>query len=177
MRRFASIALFLSLGVVAGCSRRLPQGQFGTYARRPEQLVLSATDTLAVYRIKLWIFNTGEPPALQLEYEPPFSVADTAAVHREARRLWPVFAPYAEARHLTAAIVTATNLHVLGLWPIAWTSHVKSFGLVATRSTDGRWYFDGDSAPLPSPDPSGIPRIMDANGRPEAFEATAPTGL
>ena len=167
-------ATALTTGLLVGCSPALPAGQFGPYHRQSDHLILPTGDTLTVYRVKYWTFDSGEAPAIQLEYEPPFSVADTAAVHREARALWPYFVPYVEAQGLTGAIVTATNLHVRGLWPLAWRSHYDSFGFVAARGSDARWRFQNDSVPLPPADPSGIPRIIEPDGRPLSFDVTYP---
>jgi hypothetical protein len=89
----------------------------------------------------------------------------------EARRLWPAFAPYVEAQHLTRAIVTATNFHLYGVWPIAWTSGNQSFGYVAAVSTDGIWQYDRDNRPLPPADMSGEPKILDLDGTRLPFTA------
>src|SRR5437879_4471169 len=145
-----AMGLLIALATgVSACGRQLPQSQFGVYYRQTKHLILPSGDSVKVYRVKYWIFESG-PPALQLEYEPPFAVSDTAAVHREARLLWPFFAPYVEAKGLTGGIVTATNLHVYGIWPILWTSRSKSFGFVAQKGRDGRWRFENDTVPLPA---------------------------
>ena len=46
-----------------------PTGQFGPYHWKNEQLRLPDGDTLTVYRVKLWQFGDGSPPALQFEYD------------------------------------------------------------------------------------------------------------
>ncbi len=157
-----------------GCSPALPQGQFGPYYRQSKHLVLATAETLVVYRVKYWTFQDGSLPALQLEYEAPFLVSDTAAVRREAFRLWPAFAPYAEAKGLKAAIITATNFHVSGVWPIAWTSHQDHFGLLVFKHLSGQWRLQHDSVPLPPMDKSGQPRIIEANGKPFPLDSSLP---
>jgi hypothetical protein len=146
------------------CHSGLPRSQFGEYHRTNRHLVLADGETLTVYRVKTWTFEDGAPPALQIEYEPSFSVADSDAVREEARKLWPAFMPYVEAIHLTRAIVTATNFRLNGLWPVAWTSTNKSYGFVASRDTAGKWTFVGDPSPLPPAESPGIPRILNPDG-------------
>lgn len=174
--RYRSVSVFALAALLGACNTSLPRGQFGPYPRQPDQLRLPGGQVLPVYRMKLWTFSDGEPPAIQLEYEPPFSVSDTAAVHREARTVWPYFVRYLEANGLTGGIVTATNLRVSGLWPIAWTSHEQSFGFVASRGSDGRWRFKGDTVPLPPADQADEPRITDPHGQPLAFSLPRPAG-
>jgi hypothetical protein len=139
-------------------------------------LLLAPTEEVTVYRVKYWSFADGTPPALQLEYEPPFSVDDTVAARREAVHLWPAFAPYLEANGLTCAIVTATNLRRsirLLSWLPAWlpltTSYFHSFGLVAAKGPDGAWRFEGFTDPLPPAD-STVPRIQLSTGEPLTFD-------
>ena len=165
---------FAIVGLLAACSPALPQGQFGPYSRQSKHLILPRAETLKVYRVKYWAFTSGEPPAIQLEYEPPFSVSDSAAIRREARLLWPFFVPYLEAHNVTGGIITATNLHISGVWPIAWTSHNESFGVVADKSTDGHWRFKNDTVSLPAADPSRVPHITGIDGRPLPFTFTYP---
>jgi hypothetical protein len=157
------------VGIVAACNPQVPEGQYGSYDRRPGHLILESGDTLTVYRVKYWTFASGDPPALQLEYEAPFSVSDTLAVHQEVRLLWPDFAPYVEAQNLTAAIITATNLRIAGVWPLAWHSQARSNGVGATRGPDGHWRIAKDTSPLPAADRSGSPHIIDIDGKPLPF--------
>ena len=157
------------------CTPSLPHGEFGPYYRRSKHLLLPTGDTLLVYQVKYWNFSSGEPPALQLEYEAPFKVSDTNAVRREAVLLWPFFEPYVEAQHLQGAIITATNLRISGLWPVAWTSRDVHFGFIIVEEEDGRWHFAQDSVTLPPGDASGIPRIIDVTGEPLPFRIPFPT--
>ena len=162
------------LTLVCACSPGLPQGQFGPYYRQSEHLVLAATDTLTVYRVKYWTFKDGSSPALQLEYEAPFAVSDTAAVRREAFQLWPRFAPYVETKHLRAAIITATNFRLSGIWPIASTSHQKHFGLIAEKGPGDEWHLQRDATALPVSDSSGVARIIDRDGKALPFDFPLP---
>jgi len=142
-----------------------PMGQFGPYLWHNKQLRLPSGDTVTVYRVKLWQFTDGNPPALQFEYEPPFSVTDTARVRKELVRLWPAFAPYVEALHLTGAIVTATNLKRHGRPPLPWTATFHSFGLVLQRGADGVWRPKGKSGPsLPKSLGKDVFCIFEADG-------------
>ena len=135
---------------------------------------------MPVSRVKHWTFADGSPPALQLEYEPPIDVADSAAVRRFARAVWPVFAPYAAAAGTPAAIITATNLRRRG-GPLAWTATLHHFGVVAHRGPGGQWRLDGDTAALPPPGlgefgrPKG-PGIFEPDGTPLAPSAGAQVG-
>ena len=166
--------LLLSSLALAGCTAPTPVGQFGPYYRSNKFLRLDNGDSITVYRVKLWQFDNGEPPALQLEYESPTPVADTAAVLAFAARLWPAFRPYVDSAHVTGAILTATNLRRRG-WGRFGTTSFQSYGLVAGRGADGVWYLAGHPGPLPQPDPSGIPRIFEATGRAIPFKIDYPT--
>ena len=157
---------WLPIMLLLACNPTLPQGQFGPYSRTVMHLVLGPAETLTVYRVKYWTSNDGSAPALQLEYEAPFPVSDTAAVRREAIHLWPMFAPYVRGMGLSAGIITATNLRIRGLWPIAWSSQTHHFGFVVEEGSIGHWHFQHDTAQLPPPDTSGIERIIDAHGKP-----------
>jgi hypothetical protein len=130
-------------------------------------------DTFTVYRVKYWTFGSGDPPALQLEYAPPFSVSDTNGVRQLAARIWPAFAPYVTHLHLNAAVLTATNLDWSGN-DLAWTSRMHHYGVTAARQPDGRWYIAGSTVPLPPEDSSGTPRIIEASGQPMAFMVVPP---
>lgn len=152
--------------LLTGCNRSFPVGQFGPYSQRNAHFALNSNETLAVYRVKYWTFSDRSEPALQLEFEPPFLVSDTAAVRREAIRLWPKFGPYVKGMGLGAAIITATNLRVSGIWPFAWTSRVTSYGLVIQEGPLGHWRFRQDTTDLPTMDTTGVLAILDSLGTP-----------
>lgn len=157
---------FLAAIALVGCRPSLPRSRFGSYERETKTITLSSGATMKVYRIKYWTFQDGSAPALQLEYEPPFSVADTNAVRRAARELWPSFAPYVEANGLSSAIITATNLQWKGIWPVAWSAHTRSFTIILMRDSAGEWYADGDTVRFPAADLSSRPSITEASGAP-----------
>ena len=154
-----------------------PTGQFGAYHWHNKQLRLPDGDTLTVYRVKLWRFSSGEPSALQIEYEPPTSVADTAAMRRLLRRVWPAFAPYVEYLHLRNAIVTATNLTRHGAPPLPWTATFHSYGFVLQTDTQGQWSVKDDlrGITLPPSLGSDVFLIYEATGAP--FGPAALQGL
>src|SRR6266542_7100650 len=159
------------------CGPALTQGQFGSYYRETKHLVVAPSNTLTVYRVRYWSFKDGSSPALQLEYEAPFAVSDTEAVRREAFRLWPAFAPYVEAKRLRAAIITATNFRISGVWPIAWTSHQNHFGLIAQKGPGDQWHLQHDTTVLPPADSSGIARIIDVDGKPLSLDFPLPATI
>jgi len=160
--------------MLTACSTSLPHGPYGPYSRRTKHISLPSGETLVVYRLKYWTFRSPEPPAIQLEYEAPFAVSDTAAVQTETRVLWPFFVPYLEAKGVTAGIITATNLHILRLGPITWMGRTRSYGLVAHKGSDGVWRLETDSLPLPAADTSRLPRILDADGTRMRFDVPYP---
>ena len=126
---------------------------------------LASGDTLPVFRVKYWTFPDSSPAALQLEYEPPFDVTDTAAVRKLATSVWPEFAPHVERLELTMAILTATNMRrasAIQLRAAAW----HSWGFVARRDSAHAWRFDGDSEVLPPANPRAPLRIFFPNGAP-----------
>jgi len=143
-----------------------PASQFGPYHWHNEQLRLPSGDTLTVYRVKLWQFGDGSQ-ALQLEYEPPFSVSDSARVRAELVRVWPAFAPYVEALHLKAAIVTATNVTRHGAPPLPWTATFDSYGFVLKRAPDGAWTVDKERSGQVLPKSLGVDvfLIFEADGK------------
>jgi hypothetical protein len=143
--------------------------QFGAYPTTPATARLPDRREVAVYRVKHWAFDDGSAPALQLEYEPPFDVADTLAVRRFARDVWPVFVPYVMVAGTRAAILTATNLR-RRRWLVAGGATVRSFGLTAERGPDGVWRLAGEAQPLPASvrefgSPGGV-GIFRADGTP-----------
>jgi len=85
-----------------------------------------------------------------------------------------MFAPYVEAKHLRAAIITATNFRIVGFWPIAWTSHQSHYGLIAHKDSGDQWHLQDDGTALPPVDGSGIPRIIDGNGTPLPLDLPLP---
>ena len=168
------VAVFL---VGAGCDPAVPVSRFGAYREPTQSLRLAGGDMLPVYRVKLWRVAGGEPPALQLEYEPPFDVTDSVAARRFARAVWPVFVPYVEAAGAPAAIVTATNLRRRG-GRLFGTARMRHFGVVAGRGADGRWRLEGDTAALP-PGVAGVgrpkgPGLFEPDGAPLPLLAGAP---
>ena len=171
---FRSSSAAVVVGLLAACSRNLPQGQFGPYSLKNAHLILSPRESLTVYRVKYWTFRNGTAPALQLEYEPPFSVTDTDAVRREAVRLWPVFGPYVKGMGLSNAIITATNFHLSGVWPYAWTSNQKSYGVVIEEGPLAHWRFRHDTAELPPMDTTGALAIVDPEGKPAPHNLPGP---
>lgn len=136
--------------------------QFGAYPRQPGYLQTAAGERFPVYRLKYWRFDDGGPPALQLEYEPPVSVADTAALRRYARVVWPALRPYLDAAAVRGAILTATNLE-RSRFGLVSTAKLHHFGILAREDSLGRWHLDGDSVPLPPAD-SGTAGIFRPNG-------------
>lgn len=167
IQRFAAVALL----ALAACEAPPHRGQFGEYGPTRLLMRLPGGDTVTVYRVKKWTFNSGEPPALQLEYALHGSIDDTAAIRRAAREIWPSFEPYARAAGVGGAILTATEL-TAPRGPVA-VSRNRSFGMIAVRGPDGVWRFQGDSVPLPAGDGSGTPRIQGADGKPLPFTIAA----
>ncbi|HEX8393003.1 MAG TPA: hypothetical protein VF665_11645, partial [Longimicrobium sp.] len=151
LRRALPALLACLLLAACGNTQPPPRSQFGEYAGRYKRLTLVNGDTFTVYRVKTWIFSDG-PPALRLEFEPGFEVADTVRLRRLADRIWPAFAPYVEGRKLSVAILTATNLKRRGI-AIANTTSMSHFGLVATRDSSGTWMLNGQ--PLPPAEAPG----------------------
>jgi len=153
----------LGAALIIGCEPPPPQSQFGEYHPPFKHLRFATGDSVTVYRVKYWTFSDGEPPALQLEYEPLVPVSDTAALRDFARQVWPLFEPYVDSLHLTGAILTATHLEVYRGGE-AQLSRTRSFGFTANRDTTGVWHLTDDPRPLPPPGKFGA--IFEANGAP-----------
>ncbi len=169
MRRRNVVLLACLVGVL-GCGRSQPQGHFGAYRRTDNKILrLASGDTFTVYRVKYWLLRDGSPPALQLEYAPPFPVSDTARLHALTYRLWPAFAPYVRAADTRVAILTATNLVWRGN-ALAWRATFNHFGLIAERDSAGTWRLNGERFPLPPAEEGAPPRIFEASGKPLAFQ-------
>lgn len=165
---FVSIRAALHLlgaALILGCEPPAPRSQFGDYRPPFKHLRFASGDSVPVYRVKYWTFSDGEAPALQLEYEPPVALSDTAALRDFARKLWPLFEPYVDSLHLTGAILTATHLEVYRGGE-AQVSRTESFGFTATRDPAGGWHLTDDPRPLPPPGKLGA--IFEANGVPFA---------
>ena len=147
------------------CGRTVPAGQFGFYREPFLRARLPEGDTLTVYRVKLWTFQDGSPPSLQVEYEAPFAVADTAAVLRMNRRLWPAVVPYAEDLAVSGVILTATNFRRQG-GAFGATWQLRHYGAVAHRPSPGRWLLGADTVALPAARKAGNVGIFRPDGRP-----------
>lgn len=159
------------LGVFSlSCGPSVPQGQYGPYMPGNEKhLLLGPGQSLVVYRVKYWRFNSGDPPAMQLEYEARDSLADVPSLRETARALWPAFAPYVEACGLQSAIITATKLERIGTVGL-WKVHTRHFGLLAHRDSAQTWRLNDDGSPLPPADRSAL-RIIEPSGAPLALQA------
>jgi len=155
--------LFFALFISATACTQVVPGDYGPYYPQTKFIRLSNGDTLVVYRVKYWQFRDGSPPALQLEYESPVSVDDSAAVFDEAIRIWPAFAQYPEEAELNRAIITATNLTKRG-FPGLWQASFKHFGLTVVQDTAGNWRFEGHQGVLPPAENPRSPKIFEANG-------------
>ena len=154
----------LLAALISACSPAVPQGQYGAYVRGHEKhLQLSSGQPLVIYRVKYWTFSSGEPPAIQFEYETLDPLADTAALRRRALELWPAFGPYAEAAGLRSGIITATKLKRSGI-PGLWGATMNHFGILVHRETDGTWRFDDTGASLPAPEFKRGPQIIEPDG-------------
>lgn len=136
-------------------------------SRESDYLVLSPGDTLVINRVRRLEFGETSTSALQLEYEAPFSVSDTAADVRMATRVWPFLLPYLNAQSLRTAVITAVNSHSLSSPSFGSSVGVSaSFGLVAERRTGGDWYLIHIDLPLPPGDTDASPAIFQATGVP-----------
>ena len=151
----------LGAALMLGCEPPAPPSQFGDYRPPYKHLRFSSGDSVTVYRVKYWTFSNGDSPALQLEYEPPVPMSDTAVLRDVARQVWPFFEPYVDSLHLTGAILTATHLEVYRGGE-AQVSRTRSYGFTAKRDTGGVWRLTDDPRPLPPPEKVGA--IFEANG-------------
>ena len=163
MRLSTLLVPFLIAAMIA-CERPQPSGQFGAYPKRTKALAFREGDTLAVYRVKRWTFEDGSPPALQLEYEAPTSIADTTAVRALARRIWPVFAQHVVDQKVAVGILTATNLNQRGTAAL-WGATMAHFGLIAIRDSLGVWRLQDSGELLPAPD-AAAGFIVEPDGTP-----------
>lgn len=171
MRLSRLVAPLLLAATLSACESPQPSGQFGPYPKRTKELTFREGDTLAVYRVKRWAFEDGSPPALQLEYEAPFSVADTIAVRALARRIWPVFVQHVVAQKVSVGILTATNLNQRGTTAL-WGATMAHFGLIAVRDSLGVWRLQDSGEVLPAPD-AAAGLILEPDGTP--FQIAAQT--
>jgi hypothetical protein len=152
MRRYRGLVV---LAMLWGCVPFAPMScgappdvsQFGDYAGPFKRIRLPDGDTLTVYRIKYWKFDSGDAPALQIEYQTQVDISDTIAVKAEARRIWPVFRPYIDAVEVSNAIITATDRKFQGNG-VAHVTRMHHFGTIAVRDSSSTWHFSGESVPL-----------------------------
>lgn len=163
--RSRALRQLLGAALILGCEPPAHHSQFGDYRPPFKHLRFDNGDSVTVYRVKYWTFSDGESPALQLEYEPPVALSDTAALRDFARQVWPLFEPYVDSLHLTGAILTATHLEVYRGGE-AQVSRTQSFGFTAKQDTAGVWRLTDDPRPLPAPGRLGA--IVEANGAPFA---------
>ena len=163
--------IFLVLILATACMPAAPQGQFGPYIPGHEKhLILEDNHSLTIYRIKYWTFASGEPPAVQVEYEALDSLDNIEALRHRAVKLWPAFAPYIETAGVRTAIVTATKLKRRGIVGFG-TLTMKHYGLTLNRDSLGTWRFEDDHSTVPPADFKRGPQIIEFNGQALPFNA------
>ncbi len=141
-------------------------GDYGLYQPPYLHLNLDGGQQLVVYRVKGWQFTDGQSPALQIEYEAPFSVADTVSVRRLAHDVWPTFFPYVNGIRLRTGILTATNLHARSYAGLYCSANRHSFGMIAQEDLPGVWRFQGEGEALPPVPDTMTPHVVRADGTP-----------
>lgn len=152
---------------ISACPSSIPPGM-SVYSH-PGHLILQSGDTLKVYRVSYVTYIDKGPDAVAFEYEAPFPIDDPREVIKEAKSVWPYAAPYVEAQNVGHAVLVLSNYQVTRYLPWRPQIHVKSFPLVVSRGTDGRWRMAIDSAsPLPAVD-AEHPHVIDQDGTPLPF--------
>jgi len=73
-------------------------------------------------------------PALMLKYQTDLSMADTAALHAEAERIWVDFRSEAESAGVSGAVLSATSAPSGGI-----ISHGRGYNFVYVKRSDGSW--------------------------------------
>ena len=139
-------------------------GDYGPYQPPYLHINLDGGQQLVVYRVKRW--QDGQSPALQIEYEAPFAIADSVKARRLAHDVWPAFFPYVNGIGLRAAILTGTNLHARSYVGLYCAAYRQSFGMIANESPSGVWRFQGEGEALPPVTDTLTPRIGRADGTP-----------
>jgi hypothetical protein len=140
----ASLALIgcVVVVVLGGCEGKPIRSSYGAYPEVPSSVVLASGDTLNVYRVKYWTFSDGGASALQLEYEAPLPIADTAGLRAFALQIWPQFRPYVDSLSLTGAILSATTI-IRHRQMVGWRADFQHFGVLLDRDSTGVWSYHG----------------------------------
>jgi hypothetical protein len=74
-------------------------------------------------------------PALMLKYQTDLNVADTAALHAEAGRIWADFRTEAESAGVGGAVLSATSAPTTGI-----IGQSRGYNFVYLKRSDGTWH-------------------------------------
>jgi hypothetical protein len=90
-----------------------------------------------------------DAPLIRLKYETTLPLSDTLALKAEARELWDTFRYDVERGNYTHAAFYPQEPPSGLCFRHSGLCKYRGFGFVVRRRQDGRFYFDGDSVPLP----------------------------
>jgi hypothetical protein len=90
-----------------------------------------------------------DAPVLRLKYQTELPLSDTLSLKAEARELWERFRHDVErGNYVHAAFFPQEPPSGLCFRHVGFCVY-RGYGFVVRRRADGRFYFDGDSIPLP----------------------------
>ena len=101
----------------------------------PNLVKLENGDVIQVLGISVLTFTEG-PPALALRYESGINAVNMKELREEADEIWKVFVEDVEAKHLTGAVLSATNTTP----GKDGKRRMKGYRFVYTKDKNGVWH-------------------------------------
>jgi hypothetical protein len=107
----------------------------GKSAQPPYRIhTLSSGEQIKVFGVSRMTFPKSGP-AIMLKYQTELSLADTAALHAQAERIWVDFRGEAESAGVKGAVLSATSAPTTGL-----VRHSQGYNFVYVKRSDGSWH-------------------------------------
>jgi len=123
-------------------------------------LYLDERDSITVIQ-RAPIYVRGRMAGLRLDYVAIDPLSDTDALRSRALSIFTLLRPALDSLGTTALVVHATEFAPTSSTSIG-TRSFRGYGYVIKRASDGKWYFNGSSSPIPDSVTHGV------SGRPKA---------
>lgn len=122
-----SAQALLALFLLTACTGKAAQPRYRIHK-------LSSGEQVRVLGVNRLTFPQSGP-ALMLKYQTDLNVADTAALHAEAERIWADFRAEAESAGVRGAVLSANSAPTTGI-----IGQSRGYNFVYVKRSDGNWH-------------------------------------